>query len=462
MSKARLFVFFCACFVFADGIALAQTMQDVYKADTFAEKRGEEEWRVASYFIQLGLDEQRSARHRGEMDSEEIASLIALNEALSPINELQSMRKTNPEDPEIGKKIRMLQFDETIAKRVFDALGPEKAQLRVSQRVFRSLKSLAEASKTNAFSQTTFLENEDFASILKLSDSQKNAIAELVDKVSENVRYGSPVLQKKWEDLLSGHYEQVCGVLTASQRKVVEALVGEPVQWFRCVEEKQLRSRIFGVGGASFIGAACHRYAEKTGKNVYQQTASELKGHGIVFFHGHQYEMLKSPFVWDEVELSEEQREKLRVGLDKFISDKGIVVPNQNLHRLENLLKDKASVYPNYIVELLSAEQLGWFKNMEFQVLTGQFESSFGILHPLSIRNLELKKSQLDELKNLADEFMNEAELLDEELKESRVKVVGEFRKKIGDVLLERQVLLYEKITGSKLEEMKMGKSTLR
>ncbi len=439
--------------------ALSQlTPEEVYKVHVLKlNTRGNSEKQHAFFFHSMGLGElerlkNEKRRYRG-LAPEKQLRLELLEDALSPITEVINARR-NTSDREtrlaLNQKFVELLNDTDNYRLVFDALGGDRALELTTKGLAASLKNISKSSITNAYSPATILNNELVLKLLSFSDLQKKEFEKLKIEVTEKMRFGAEGEVGQMEDVLSRHWKSILSSLDATQSDTVKQLVGEPIQWFRGSANNQLRRRDFSNHGGPVVNPGTIDESIKTddGRSIFQMTPAELGENGIDFLYSHIYEMMSSPFIWDELELSKEQRSDLKQNkLD------AVGLPSFHQERLVDLLKEKEVNYPKSMKSILQESQLTWFRQMELQVLTGQYESSIGLLHPMFVERLTLRRRQQEKIKELAKKYSMEIQVLQKSLIASRKETRLEFEAAIQDLLTEEQKAIFQKLTGRQIQE---------
>ena len=306
-----------------------------------------------------------------------------------------------------------------------------------------SLKSISENSINNGFAPTTILSNDLVMKLLSFSDQQKKEFEKIEIRITDEMRFGSDGEIKKMEDALKRHWEKILSTLDLKQNKVAKDLVGEPIQWFRYSGNNPLRSRDFSRRNGPIVNPGTIDMAIRTddGRSILLMTPTELEDRGIGFTHSHTYEMMTSRFVWDELELSNEQRKEL-----KHHKLRSVALPAYYQDRTRELLNQEKVDYPKSLKSILTKDQMTWFQQMELQVLTGKYESSVGLLHPGFIERLDLRSNQQDKINSLAKKYVQDIQVLDKSLKASREATRLKYKEEIQGILTEEQKVIFRKL----------------
>ena len=419
------------------------SVEEVYKLDVVAEEKGGvSEKAMARYFINMGLKEQsrlasKAKRRGGGLDDESLQRKIMLDEVLAPVN---LMIKSGSLNSESWNK---LLSDEKTYRNVFSAIGGERATELASESVVKNLIARSEGKRVNAYSPVSFLNSDAVARYLSLTESQKLEIESLIESTTEKMRFGSKDDFSRLELLQKSHWEKLLQTLDSKQRSLAKAIIGEPVQWFRNASMEKFRSRDFSAGGRTAITSDVESISTSDGRSVYQMSRDELETHGVDFVYSHLLEMFQHPFVWDELELSDEQRKQAK---ETTFRKKTIVVSGQHQNRLAELLTQKADL-PKF-TNMLSEEQAKWFKQLELQILTNKYASSVSLIHPGVKDRLAVSASQATSIQALADNYNNEASAMIQKIRDERLHIQQDFVSDVEAVLTTKQKALFDKLLG--------------
>ena len=386
----------------------SQTRQEVYELDVFSVKsRGSSEVAVTQYFIGLGMDELRLLRNRERsygLDEQSLKRRKALDEALAPINAIDALSGTPAFNSELEDERMRLAVSSELSEKVFKAIGGERAREKVLEMVVDSIRSISNSKKENAFSANAPLLNPTLALLLNLTDDQSSELKALHESATKKSRFGSVDAFKEMERLLERHWNALRASLDIEQRKQAEDLIGEPLQWFRGLPSNGLRKRDFSGGGVSYTGTKAMELQNSAQRHIHFFSEEEMQQRGVQMIHGHFCEMINSNFIMGEIELVKDQRKELRGDFREYLKTETAVIPNRHEARLSQILESEAD-YPGALKDILTSLQLDSLENIEFQVLTGKFESSFGLLHPKVLKHLQIDPKQTEKIRELCGSY---------------------------------------------------------
>ena len=177
------------------------------------------------------------------------------------------------------------------------------------------------------------------------------------------------------------------------------------------------------------------------GRSISDFKPSELRDRDIPFLYSSTWVVVKSPFVWDELELDEEQIKTFKTGLD-VLSNRG-----KEGARLEEILGQN-HFYPAIIKETLLPHQITRLANIEFQELTIDSASSFGLLNDEVAETFDLSPTQIKSIRSLASDFSKNCSVSSDSLKENRARLQIEFESELSELLNEEQSLMYDDLRG--------------
>lgn len=436
--------------------ASAQTMEEIYQMRCRIFKGTEPtESRMAAYFIDLGQSELvringKQKLGREKLSANELKLQGNLESALEPILTLEHFVGKTERFAENQPRLSRLNQDASIARKSFAALGSKRALEMCQQSIAEFVAERIRRDQLNSHGPICLLVDEDFAEVIGIKDDQSQRIEKLVEETGEKFRNGPGKEFSDLERLLQQHWVALRRELDAEQRKKAEALIGDPVQWFRCVEPLQFRNQNGRGYFEIVVDNRMLELARKRGKMISELTAAEMEQEGYTVFHNHFLGMMKSSFVWDELELSESQRKKLHSDFAGMQLKKQFIVHNQHLQRLDEMLSGDLEL-PEYAQKQFNAHQQTWLKHFEFQMLTGEHEPSLGLLHPHVAESLTLSKSQQANIKKLAGEFEKQRSTLETNLAERRTSILQQMSKDISRILTYKQNELYTDFTGQSL-----------
>lgn len=424
------------------GESYAQDMAEVYQLDpVYINRRGTSFEAQTTYFNSMGITELQNLRteqFNGTIDEFSLARLVALEDVLSPVMAIQEKFAQELSSEEFKKAMESqseLMRDPTTAFGVFEAIGPERASLLAMRASARALESMV---NPNEHTQgNSILKLDIVAGLLELTDDQKVRIDEITEEFSEPLRKGSKSDFGDYDQLLSDHWKKLLSILGPEQRSSAVRLVGSPVNWFRAGKNETLRQRNFSAkpGAAAVTGLESVDWgAEDTNPNIYQMSREELESKGIRVIPSSSFEMFRSKFVWDELELTDDQREKMK----RFTVSPSVSLPRFQAGRLSEII-DGETDYPTELSDVLVDSQMEFFQQIELQVLTGSHESSVGLAHPKMVITLRTTETQQAKINSLAKEFESKANLFYENILEARKASKAKFKERLESVLNDRQ-----------------------
>ena len=428
----------CLAIVFA-GEVYAQDMSEVYQLNPVrVKKRGASLESQTLYFNSMGITELQNLRtehFNGTIDESSFARMVALEEVLSPvmaIHEKFGQELSQIEFKEAMRAQKILMRDQATAFKVFEAIGPERASLLAIRASARALQSMADK-PSNDVQGNSLLNLDIVAELLELTDDQRVKISDITKEFTKPFKKGSERDFDDYDQLLSDHWEKLLSVLKSEQRSSAIRLIGSPVNWFRAGKNESLRRRDFVAkpGIAAVTGLERVEWGAGVKKpNVYQMSRNELDSVGIRVIPSSSFEMFRSNFVWDELELTDDQREKMK----QFNVSPSVSLPRFQESRLSELLNGEAN-YPIELSDVLLGNQLELFQQVELQVLTGVYEGSVGLAHPQMLAKLQVSKTQQSEIDLLVKEFESKARVFYKNILEAREASKVVFKERLDSVL---------------------------
>jgi hypothetical protein len=458
MSYSRLNCFYIVVagvfFAFGNSVEVqAQSMAELFEAHNKAfgiNRSAERDSRsMYSFFIMLGEDELDRTRGTKLMSPEEHLKVTALESALEKLLEYHKQTLEGVEGLDYSLVERDLTSDSTVADKIFHAIGEARMQELVQGSVVKSLQMQTARSAENSHTPNNFLLMESVADAIGLSDSQIDKIEKLSEETALELRDGPPRPIGNLDSAIEKHWKYVLSVLNSTQRREVKRLVGSPFKWHRSFAEPQLRKLNLDIAFREHFSAACDQLAKKLKKTrVADLTAEEMAENGIEFIHAHLVYIMESRIVWDEFEFTDKQRENVKKQFRDYWYKKGFVTSRKHKDRLSQLFADEAGEYPSIFKEILLDHQLKYLSQLEFQVLTNQFETSFGLLHPACKVSLDLSDDQAGKIEEASKAFQAKRQELEQTLGEERDKIRLDFAKKVSDILTPQQRDQFKSLMG--------------
>jgi len=438
----------------------AQTKREIYELDFLYKARaGTSERAVAIYWNQLAKQEVNVIQSgRSLLQGIEAQQKLAdLRIALAPIYEMEELRSnlSGAEGQILLADHAALYESDEIAEKVFQVLGPEYCTRLALKRLNLDLEIKREEQVRDWSSVTTYLSNETFATLLEMSDKQKKDLKSELEKAENELKKTTTELLANLEAKSDRRWGDLLDILYAHQRKQAELLLGKPIEWFRLA--KQPNSAIFdtwlSTGGVTNGSRSCEVKAAD-GRSSTEMSQDELSQHGIEFFDSLVLEMLFETQLWDEMELTEQQREELTKRIRKELNMNVLAMPD-GAARFPQLLQGKAT-YPKTVRDFFVPTQLEWFRQMELQIRLGKkYDSTVGLLNPTMMQVLALDPSQKTELGKVGEKYAQEERTLIGELVMARQKIQDELSVKLVAIMTPAQLKLYEKHTGRRLSAAK-------
>lgn len=372
----------------------------------------------------------------GTDDVEVFSRFEALQSALQPY--LLSPTDSTPENDLIKRQELVAR-----AKLAYGFVGQEKVLADLSKKMISRAKNKIQRSRGDAFSPSTILSERQICELLRLTEIQKDSVKSLITEFRSKLQVGSEDEFRQLEILYDDNYVNIAGELDDTQNEKFEAVAGKPVHWFRNANDKVVARLRSGIYLFQHVPAKLQGFKSADGRRVADLEPWEVRENGFEYLHGHVELMLKSPFVWDELELTLDQRNELRETKDYDAVSSG----KFREKRLSELFSGRRN-YPKALKEILVEEQMELLGNIEFQVLTMEFFSSIGALHPEVDAHLELTKSQRESIQRISSRFMTAQKEILGKIELERVDLQARFENEILALLDDEQELLYQKLMG--------------
>ena len=332
-----------------------------------------------------------------------------------------------------------------LTERIFEELGFDKLSAAVISRVKATLEVESKRLAKNSTSAAPSLAGELLTRYLKISDEQSDRIADVVSVANEKLLTNEFLTPLR--ELSDQRWNSILEVLNPSQRKEAKRLAGRPIEWFRIGGQSELLETGFLEASPSFHS---HKASElgKVGVRLDRLNDVELEKNGIFVVQGVCLAMVFDRFIWDEVSLSDSQRESIAGDFQDELRDSGWASAGGDMLYFHQLLVDDASL-PDNLAEILDEEQEIRFRQIEFQILTGKaFQPCVGIIHPVVYEHLNLSHSQRVDIKRIADEFEKDKIPLTEQLSKFQLEVKKHLEMELLDVLHPHQLVMYQELKG--------------
>jgi hypothetical protein len=423
-----------------NGDAHAQTGHEVF-ANDLIHKRGDSPADAAIFFVELGQFELDRLNDLAPLDESLTLRKNRLEIAMSPLIDLLAVVGTKNAWPGIGDELISMYTSDELASSIYQALGHEGCEEVCAIRMSATLTRIIDETKDSAVSATTFLSNDKFAKMLDLTDGQRKKIEVEVAKTTANLKQKDSALFEQLKQFSDARWNKILAQLDTKQQRLAKDLVGEPVEWFRTFGEQPIRYRDFLGGGIFFLPQL---QKEKDGKRLIEMTPAQLEKHGIDFLHGHVFEMMKSPFVWGELEFTKDQKQNF--SSNEMLQKELVVLPNFAEERLRQLLTGNAEC-PSLIKKVLLEHQCELFIQIELQFLLGKHES-VGILNQRMIERLDIGEAQISNMQVVVNQYLQESEGIFKSLASRRENIKSEFKEELSTILTKQQREMFKKFVG--------------
>lgn len=379
-----------------------------------------------------------------------------LETVLEPLLTLQQAIKETGTLPDNGKEFYRLLKDPLLARQTFDVIGPEYVAGHLQKQMLQSINQRIKDSQLRQSESGSLLVDEVIAEVLGLNEKQKEQIKKSIEATDKKIREGTSKEFEDLEKLYREHWEKICRDLNTKQREKAVALIGEPIHWFRNPGGLPFLSDESGFVRFMVINSKVRNLARSLGKTMADLNEDELAEADVDFFYNHFFQMMRTRFVWDELELSESQRNRLQQDFRLQSNENLYVINGQEDKRLVRIIKEVAK-FPSYVHDSFNDKQQQWLKNLEIQLLTFKYRSTIGILHPEIVSDLEITSAQQTKIKKLGEQFDKKRIQIEQNIVESQNKIKSEMLEEIGKVLSEKQREVYKNITGQNLLESSHG-----
>lgn len=444
--------------------APAQTKKEVYELDFLHNQRfGNDDVLVAQYWTQMAEQELKmlEAGKRPELGNQ-AEVYQRLKEALAPIDELTAILSNLPRGPErdmvLDDLAKTLKSDE-IAERVFEILGAEHCARLATERVSQEMEVRQADLARNVAAVRTYLADNTFAELLKLTDEQKKQIQKEIEKANKKLESTINRLLDQLHDISDRRWNAMIETLDNEQGKQATNLLGKPIEWFRTSTPPEFRNSVNGYGGLTITGRKATELNPKDGQALSDIPEPELEKHGIEFFDSLVYQMLFETSLWDEFELVDAQKEELKTEIRSRLNDNVMVAP-RGAERLELLLQNKAD-YPKTITDLLLPTQLKWFRQMELQIRLGpEYTSTVGLTHPRIVELLRIGNKEKHELSEIGSNYEEQEKEITGKMAAERQVVQSQLIIELSKILSDEQREIYRKHTGRELTAQETDDNT--
>lgn len=444
---------FCSVILLIFGMqcsTLAQIKkEEVYAIDAvYHEKNGASKEEVAPYWITTAKHELKRLRAGMRNDFENVDAKIALLESsLEEIFLMEKLLSTTADGSErnrLSAKLVKMYSSDVLADQVFGVLGLEHATKSVIESSIERLKFEQEKNgpvKTEELE--TFFSVSSFRTAVGLTEDQKSVVKDLISDA--NVRHKSNI-ETRMELLRSlnrDRWDELLSVLSKEQKESALSAFGHPVEWFRLSQMPEFLQRIAKDGvfdGGSLMGTSF--MASGLGLDA---TNKDLETFKIELCPSLCYNMIFEKLVWEELELIDEQQDRIRTELRRALGEVVLARPSDK-SRFRNLLQGKAE-YPSTLKEFLFDEQLTWFRQVETQI-RAQHTSSTGLLNAIVIREFRIDEAQVSKLTQITKKFEQKSQQVADEIKLDREAARAKLLQDILNELTTEQSSKYWKMIG--------------
>ncbi|MEM9413027.1 MAG: hypothetical protein AAGA30_18100 [Planctomycetota bacterium] len=347
----------------------------------------------------------------------------------------------------------------SIAREVFDVLGPEYCRRRFAEEISSELKHYVVNSKLlSSYTMTSELQNARFASALNLKDEQRAQIESAVSVIAKQFKDSIFEIFEELSALSNQRWKRLLNTLNPNQRVAVQKFIGTPVEWFRELDHS-LKKNLLENARNSWAGENALRFAEKNNIEINELASTltkmspkEIATIGLEVFDPLEQSLIFNEPIQKQLELIDDQIQKLK---DSIIRIQDNQLQTTTKGRFTTLLNGtpKQSLLAQ---EILLPHQLKRLGQIELQTRTdSKYDGSVGLLDPRIIAHLEINKEQRSEIKEIGDQFEK-----DQKVKLQRIyKIYHQCRKEmeqdVAAVLDEQQKNLFRDFTGREIGKTK-------
>lgn len=388
---------------------------------------------VANHLVSLAIQELNSLKaqkSRGLLGEDGISRMEMLYLAVGPIHP-----KVRPKIAEIKAYLKDREAylnDPKNSLMIFNSLGQDRISGMLMAHLKDVIKSKIANKYENSFVPPSILNDETVRGSLKLTAEQQSTYEQTLEKSKKKIRFGNKQKFDELEKLYDDHLDILLLQLSESQRELAKGLIGEPVKWFKARSKLELLGER-ETGGLQITINGKFATAPD-GRPMHELAPAELEKLEVPHIHQHLKPILSSHFFASELDLTESQFKQM----GKVIKDVFVASRHQE-QRFQKFLAFEKIEYPSELTSILVEHQLDWLPNIEFQILTVKYRTSFGLMHPKVIESLKITSNQSDVIADLSRRFEHNAKQLSEKLQEQRKLAEEEFQKAIEELLTKDQ-----------------------
>lgn len=322
--------------------------------------------------------------------------------------------------------------DPSISEEVVNAVGVDRLTEIIVAGLKESLLVEIASNSNSVLYSEVLLASPSLQKYLGLSPEQQEEITTIIQTSGEQLRIGAKDEFDKLKFHSDDRWQKIQQVLTHAQRIEANRLVGQPIEWFRCIGENALKNKDYLSSGPTSSGLKAEEFERKlhlAGREISDATSKEFEEHEVFLYPCVTHAMIFDKFFWDELEFSIEQRQELQVRKGKawkVINESHVTYSGYDRLYLQQILNEQAKP-PVPVSDFLTSDQCKWMLQMEFQVLTKHFDS-VGILNPIVKQHLDLSPNQVSRIEVISTRFDELSKPLLAKIDEAR----KEIRKEIG------------------------------
>ena len=383
--------------------------------------------RLAGKIIGIGRGELRELEliPDGELGTVQEFKLRALQEAIGPYK--TNLVSMPPAEAEIFK-MEMIGR----AKAAYIAVGRERMTLQWLIRRAEEYREnkIGRDENTQAFHSP--FNNTSIRKAIALSLDQEEKILALLEQAKESLE-GDSTEKTDLDQCVREHLVEFLEVLAAEKRQEIREIIGIPIRWFECDSKQTFLNRDFSRGSYRHVTKETGGKRLDDGRFIIDLPPPELADRGIDFMYGHVHEMLNSPFIWRELDCTASQQKQLTSKIPV------LAMSGHHRHRLQEILLRRDVNYPDTLNELLNTPQIERLRCLEYQVLTNQFNSSFGLLHPTVVDHLDTNDDQIKKIKEIETRFRMQYKVHEKALLKDRNEIKLKLKKDLLKILTPEQ-----------------------
>ena len=439
-STPFFFVFAMAVFMSLAALTCGQSREELtaLRIDRFGKKPSQEE--TNHFWSGIGLNIAKG-RYRG-IEAEKVKKIRTL---LNPVFEIEKqMQKGKIEFSDGFIQKNKILAGEELSKQIFEVLGQKDGLKLVQQSNMQDLQMYGSSDSPSDSSYLTWMKRA-----IELTDEQEKKKEALIEELWTRWKKVEKDQLKKLGALRKENWQKIKTKLTKEQLKSLERWMGPWIPWTEIGSGEMTDWMIVHTGikiGVLLEEEPDSDKREKKRLELAKLPAKELRKKGFYPINADVVLLMREEDVWNLLKLSDKQREELEK-LTKAWHNDAFSHELFEAKLVEDLLEGKY-VLPERLKPILNEKQIGRFNQILLQYATRMYIDGFGLTHPKISKKLQLNREQRYAIRKLKRAQTAKVRELEKSVIPQLKKAKRELRGKILELLDEKQMALYQKLTG--------------